>query len=107
MMGLTPSRTRNRKCARLCGVLARRKGDSRMVEQPAYSMLIRWSEEDGAFLVTLPEWEGRLQNWYAATHGATYADAAKNGQEVLEMLVEDATEQGTPLPQPRSFAMSA
>jgi len=78
-----------------------------MMEQPAYSMLIRWSEEDGAFLVTLPEWEGRLQNWHAATHGATYADAAKNGQEVLALLVEDATDRGAPLPAPRSFAMSA
>lgn len=78
-----------------------------MMEQPAYSMLIRWSEEDGAFLVTLPEWEGRLQNWRAATHGATYAEAAKNGQEVLEMLVEHARERAEALPQPRVFALSA
>ncbi len=78
-----------------------------MVEQPAYSMLIRWSEEDGAFLVTLPEWEGRLQNWHAVTHGATYSDAAKNGQAVLEMLVEHAQERGEALPRPRIFAITA
>ena len=78
-----------------------------MMEHPAYSMLIRWSEEDQAFLVTLPEWEGHLQNWHAATHGATYAEAATNGQEVLEMLVEDAQEHGESLPQPRVFAVSA
>jgi len=88
-------------------VLVRKKGCSQMVEQPAYSMLIRWSEDDGAFLVTLPEWEGRLQNWHAATHGCTYADAAKNGEEVLAMLVEHAQERGEPLPQPRIFAMTA
>lgn len=77
------------------------------MEKPAYSMLIRWSEEDRAFLVTLPEWQGYLQNWYAATHGDTYEDAARNGQEVLEMMVEYAQERGEALPAPHVFAMSA
>ena len=35
-----------------------------------YSMVIQWSEEDDAFLVTLPEWEGRVFN--PVTHGETY-----------------------------------
>ena len=30
-----------------------------MSEQRRYSMLIQWSDEDEAHLVTLPEWEGR------------------------------------------------
>ena len=28
-----------------------------MSEQSRYSMLIQWSDEDQAYLVTLPEWE--------------------------------------------------
>ena len=34
-------------------------------------------------------------------HGATYAEAAHNGQEVLEMLIEVYREDGKPLPEPR------
>lgn len=69
-----------------------------------YSMLIRWSLEDEAYLVALPEWEGRLSNWRAATHGDTYEAAAANGREVLGMLVDVALEAGRPLPEPRVFA---
>lgn len=74
-----------------------------MSETPTYMMVLRWSEEDRAYLVELPEWEGFLGNWRAATHGETYDDAARNGREVLEMLVEDAREHGEPLPEPRVF----
>ncbi len=38
-----------------------------------YSMLIEWSEEDQAYLVTLPEWADRVV--MPATHGSTYAEA--------------------------------
>ncbi|HEY7030581.1 MAG TPA: type II toxin-antitoxin system HicB family antitoxin [Thermomicrobiales bacterium] len=62
-----------------------------------WSMLIQWSDEDDAFLVTLPEWEGRVFN--PVTHGESYEEAVKNGQEVLELLVELSVEQGQPLPE--------
>jgi predicted RNase H-like HicB family nuclease len=51
-----------------------------------YSMLIEWSEEDQAYLVTLPEWTDLVI--MPATHGNTYNKAVANGQEVLELLVE-------------------
>jgi antitoxin HicB len=60
-------------------------------------MIIRWSEEDGAFLVSLPEWHGRVIN--PVTHGETYEQAAANGQEVLELLIESALDLGEPLPE--------
>ncbi|WP_417033540.1 hypothetical protein [Dolichospermum planctonicum] len=37
---------------------------------------------------------------YAHTHGETYAEALKNGEEVLELLIEEYQLQGRPLPQP-------
>jgi antitoxin HicB len=50
-----------------------------------YSMVIVWSEEDDCYLVHLPDFpEQRFR-----THGETYEEAAKNGQEVLELLLED------------------
>ena len=75
-----------------------------MGESAHYSMVIRWSERDQAYLVALPEWEGRLGNWDSATHGETYGEAAENGREVLEMLVAHARESGEPLPEPHVFA---
>jgi len=56
-----------------------------------------WSEEDRAYLVSLPELygEGRF-----ATHGDTYEEALKNGLEVMEMLVETIAAEGKPVPEP-------
>lgn len=64
-----------------------------------YSMLIEWSEEDQAYLVTLPEWVDRVM--MPATHGSTYGEAVQHGQEVLELLVNSAIRDGEPLPSPR------
>ena len=61
-----------------------------------YSMLIEWSEEDQAYLVTLPEWADRVM--MPATHGSTYGEAVQHGQEVLELLVNSALRDGEPLP---------
>ncbi|HVS39021.1 MAG TPA: type II toxin-antitoxin system HicB family antitoxin [Gemmataceae bacterium] len=63
-----------------------------------YSMLIRWSEEDQVFVVTLPEFGD-----YAQTHGDTYEKAAKAGREVLDLLIESCQDQGQPLPTPRFY----
>ena len=58
-------------------------------------MVIVWSEEDDCYLVHLPDFpEQRFR-----THGETYEEAAKNGQEVLELLLED----DQPLPNPQPF----
>lgn len=50
-----------------------------------YSMTIRWSDRDDAFLVSLPEQTGSDR---PMTHGDTYEEAAKNGAEVMELLAE-------------------
>lgn len=63
-----------------------------------YTMIIQWSVEDGAYLVTLPDWEGCVFN--PVTHGATYEEAAKHGSEVLEGIIASALDHGQPLPEP-------
>jgi antitoxin HicB len=63
---------------------------------PHYSMVIEWSDDDQLYVVSLPEW-GEL----AHTHGKTYTEAVKNGEEVLEMLVEHYQAEGRPLPRPK------
>ncbi|MGI2907898.1 type II toxin-antitoxin system HicB family antitoxin [Tolypothrix sp. VBCCA 56010] len=59
-----------------------------------YSMVIQWSDEDNCYLVHLPEFS--WQQFH--THGKTYEEAAKHGQEVIESLIEWYHEQGKLLP---------
>ena len=70
-----------------------------MNEQPRYSMIIEWSDEDHVYIVSLPEWGP-----YAKTHGETYAEAVRNGQEALQLLVDSALAENETLPAPRMFA---
>jgi predicted RNase H-like HicB family nuclease len=66
-----------------------------------YSMLIQWSDEDQAYIVTLPEFGGCM------THGETYVDAARIGQEALESLIEAYQADGRTLPDPQFFTFPA
>ncbi|MFM8293543.1 MAG: type II toxin-antitoxin system HicB family antitoxin [Microcystaceae cyanobacterium] len=60
----------------------------------SYSMVIVWSEEDDCYLVHLPDFPEQQFR----THGETYEEAARNGQEVLELLLEDTQLLPKPLP---------
>jgi predicted RNase H-like HicB family nuclease len=71
----------------------------KMKSQPRYTVIIQWSEEDDAYLVSLPEWGPG-----AKTHGDTYEQAAHNAQEVLELLAEDGSQGAkAQMPEPRLF----
>ena len=72
-----------------------------MSEQLHYAMVIQWSDEDSAYVVSFPEWEA--YGLVGHTHGSTYEDATRNGREVLDMLVRSAREDGESLPAPRTF----
>jgi predicted RNase H-like HicB family nuclease len=65
-------------------------------EQLRYSMLIQWSDEDQAYLVTIPEWEGRV--FGPVTHGDTYEEAVRNGREAMAALIASAERHGESLP---------
>jgi predicted RNase H-like HicB family nuclease len=63
-----------------------------------YSMIIQWSDEDEAFIVTVPELPG------CKTHGDTYEEAVKNGKEVIELYIEVEQKLGAPIPEPNKYA---
>jgi len=63
-----------------------------------YTILIQWSEEDEAYIASLPEW-GK----YARTHGLTYSEAFENAKEVLEDLVYGYQQMGKELPAPQKL----
>jgi predicted RNase H-like HicB family nuclease len=63
---------------------------------PKYTMLIQWSEADQLYLVHLPEFP-----WQQfVTHGKTYEEAARNGQDAIAGLIEVLQNNGQPLPEP-------
>lgn len=63
-----------------------------------YSMNIEWSEEDQLFVVSLPEFGP-----YASTHGSTYKEAVRRGQEALESLIDAFQAEGRMLPKPNKY----
>ena len=74
-------------------------------DPPRYSILIQWSDEDDAFLVSLPEWQDRLIGF--AGQGSTYEEALAVGRTAIEQLVSIAQEDGQPLPVPQAPSIAA
>lgn len=62
-----------------------------------YPMTIGWSDEDGCYLVHFPDFSEQTYR----THGDSYEEAARNGAEVLQLLLE---EDGIPLPKSKTTA---
>ena len=63
-----------------------------------YSMMIEWDAEDSIFVVTVPELPG------CHTHGGTYEEAVKQGQDAIQSWIEAAEANGEAIPPPRLAA---
>lgn len=70
-------------------------------EVQRYSLVIEWSDEDEAYVVTVPELPGCM------THGATHAEAVQQGEDAIATWLAAARAHGDPVPAPRTFAGSA
>lgn len=73
-----------------------------MSDVPHYSIVIEWSEDDGKYVVILPEWADRSVKPIAA--GATFEEAVERGKNALENYLQFSQEDGIPLPPPCTFA---
>ena len=62
-----------------------------------YQMVINWSDEDDCDLVHFPDFPEQTYR----THGDSYEEAARNGEEVLQLLIE---EDELLLPEPKPVA---
>ncbi|MEM9948819.1 MAG: type II toxin-antitoxin system HicB family antitoxin [Cyanobacteria bacterium P01_D01_bin.36] len=69
-----------------------------------YSMTIQWSDEDQLFLVTIPEFVGRVL--MPCTHGASREEAIQNGEDVIEMYLDAWQAEGSPIPQPKTLQIA-
>jgi predicted RNase H-like HicB family nuclease len=65
-----------------------------------YSMNIQWDVDDQVFIVTVPELPG------CRTHGATYEEAVRQGQDAIESWIRVARELGRPVPVPSVVHMA-
>lgn len=63
-----------------------------------YSMLIRWSDEDDAYIVTVPELPG------CKTHGGTYEEAVQQGKDAIETWLLFLNDVGDVIPEPEKYA---
>jgi predicted RNase H-like HicB family nuclease len=58
-------------------------------------MVIQWDDQDKIFVASVPELPGCM------THGKTYEEAVKKGEEAIEGWIEVAKGMGWPLPAPK------
>ena len=68
-----------------------------MTNMPHYSMIIRWDSRSDIFVVSVPELPGCM------THGKTYEEAVKQGEDAIESWIMAALANNEPLPQPQQF----
>lgn len=59
-----------------------------------YKVIIEWSQEDNAFVASLPE----FNIMQPCTHGESYQEALDNAQDVIELLEDILEQKGEPLP---------
>ena len=69
-----------------------------------YSMVLKWSDEDRLFLVTIPEFADRVL--MPCTHGQTRDEAIHNGEEVIEMYLEAWQAEGESIPEPKTLQVA-
>jgi predicted RNase H-like HicB family nuclease len=60
-------------------------------------MILEWDPEGQIYVVSVPELPG------CKTHGKTYAEAARHGQEAIESIIDIMREDGRSLPVPRHW----
>lgn len=62
-----------------------------------YSMFVVWSEEDQAYIVSVPELPGCMAD------GKTPEEAVKNAEIIIQEWIECALEGGEKIPEPSLF----
>ncbi len=69
--------------------------------QHRYELVIFWSKEDQCFVVEVPELPGCMAD------GASYQEAVRNAERVIEEWIETARALGRAIPEPAGKLMYA
>lgn len=60
-----------------------------------YEIIIYWSDEDAVFIAEVPELAGCMAD------GATYQEALKNAEIIIDEWIETARDLGRQIPEPK------
>ena len=82
-------------------VLERELTTEELANAGPYAIVIEWSPEDDAFIVSVPDIPG------IHTHGYTRAQAAEAGDQVLALWLSARKRSGQPIPAPKFMARYA
>lgn len=66
-------------------------------------MVIQWSAENACYVVYVPDFGAHFRQ--PCTHGETYEEAARQGEDVIESMVGWLQDEGKSLPEPQVFVM--
>lgn len=66
-----------------------------------YEMIIYWSEEDNAYIASVPELAGCMAD------GGSYQEAVKNAEQVIDEWIATALELGRYVPEPKGRLLYA
>ena len=69
--------------------------------KPNYEIILYWSQDDEAFLATVPELPGCMAD------GATYQEALAHVEVIIDEWLETARTLGRPIPEPKGRLMYA
>ncbi len=72
--------------------------DYRRFTMSKYSMVMSWSEEDQAYIVSVPELPGCMAD------GKTPTEAVENAETIIQEWIETALEDGEEIPEPHLFS---
>lgn len=68
-----------------------------------YSLLIEWSEEDGCYLGTCPEFRSIVNMGGPFVHGDTWEEVGKEAKIALQGIMESLEENSYTLPEPNLY----
>lgn len=66
-----------------------------------YQMIITWSEDDGAYIVSVPDLPGCMAD------GKTVTEAVENARDIIAEWIEYAKADGIPIPEPHTMSKYA
>ena len=64
-----------------------------------HQVLLFWSEDDLLYVAQVPDLSGCM------AHGDTEVEAVRSARQAIELYIDDLTECGEPLPEPKDYQL--
>ena len=64
-----------------------------------YQILVSWSDDDQLYVAQVPDLHGCM------AHGESEAEAIRAARQAIELYIDDLTECGEPVPEPKDYQL--